>query len=52
MQKLHKVALVAAAGIGLPLLSQAQDSGIADELQSLHGVLDQLYKDMLPCAAS
>lgn len=46
MRKWDKAALIAAAGIVLPQLSQAQD--IANEMNSLHGVLEQLYDEMMP----
>ncbi len=46
MRKWVKAALIAAAGIVLPQLSQAQD--IANEMNSLHGVLEQLYDEMMP----
>ncbi len=46
MRKVVKAALIAAAGIVLPQLSQAQD--IANEMNSLHGVLEQLYDEMMP----
>jgi len=42
-------ALVAAVGMLLPGASQAQTiSGWADDIQSLHSVLDQLHTEMLP----
>jgi len=46
MRKGVKAALIAAAGIVLPQLLQAQD--IANEMNSLHGVLEQLYDEMMP----
>lgn len=46
MAKWIKAALVAATGIVLPGLAQAQ--GIANEIGSLHMVLDQLYDEMIP----
>lgn len=48
MKKLIKIAFVATAGMVLPALAKAQDSGLADDIKGLHGVLDQLYTDMLP----
>ncbi|HMR85383.1 MAG TPA: conjugative transposon protein TraJ [Niabella sp.] len=41
--------LVAAVGMLLPITTQAQTiSGWANEVQSLHSVLEQLYEEMLP----
>lgn len=41
--------LVAVVGMLLPITTQAQTiSGWADEIQSLHSVLDQLHAEMLP----
>lgn len=41
-----RAAFIAAVGMVLPLLSQAQ--GLADEMNGLQGVLDQLYNEMMP----
>lgn len=42
-------AAIAVVGMLLPLMSQAQTvGGWADDLQSFHAVLDQLYAEMLP----
>lgn len=41
-----RAALIAVVGIVLPQLSQAQ--GVADEMNSLQGVLEQLYDEMMP----
>lgn len=41
-----RAALIAVVGIVLPQLSPAQ--GVADEMNSLHGVLEQLYDEMMP----
>lgn len=46
MAKWIRAALIAAVGIVLPQLSHAQ--GVADNINSLQGVLDQLYDEMLP----
>ena len=46
MAKRVRAACIAAAGMLLPQFLQAQ--GIADEISSLHGVLDQLYDEMMP----
>src|SRR4051812_19355223 len=46
MTKYIKSALWAVMGLLLPALSDAQ--GFTDEVKGLHGVLDQLYNDMLP----
>ena len=46
MAKCRKVALMAAVGLVLPFMSHAQ--GIADEMKGLHGVLEQLYDEMMP----
>lgn len=50
MRKVWKAAALAAVvGMLLPITTQAQTiSGWADELQSLHSVLEQLYDEMLP----
>lgn len=36
----------------LPVLSMAQTSGLASDINSLHGVLDQLYNEMIPLCSS
>ena len=41
-----RAALIAAVGMVLPQLSQGQ--GIADNMNSLHGVLEELYDEMIP----
>ncbi len=41
-----RAAMIAAVGMVLPLLSQAQ--GLADEMNGLQGILDQLYDEMMP----
>lgn len=41
-----RAALIAVVGIVLPQLSQAQ--GVADQMNSLHSVLEQLYDEMMP----
>lgn len=46
MAKCRKVAWMAAVGLVLPFMSHAQ--GIADEMKGLHGVLEQLYDEMMP----
>ncbi|HNP24917.1 MAG TPA: conjugative transposon protein TraJ [Panacibacter sp.] len=46
MAKCRKVAWMAAVGLILPFISHAQ--GIADEMKGLHGVLEQLYDEMMP----
>src|SRR3954468_10220723 len=46
MAKRIRVALIAAVVMMLPQISQAQ--GLADEMNSLHSVLDQLYDEMMP----
>ncbi len=46
MAKCRKVAWMAAVGLVLPFMSRAQ--GIADEMNGLHGVLEQLYDEMMP----
>ena len=42
----RRAAIIAAVGMVLPQLSIAQ--GMANEMNSLHGVLDQLYNEMMP----
>ncbi len=46
MMKRSKAALFAAAGIVLPIAVHAQ--GLANDMNSLHSVLDQLYDEMMP----
>lgn len=46
MAKWRRAALIAVVGMVLPQLTIAQ--GIADEMNSLQGVLDQLYYEMMP----
>lgn len=46
MGKCRKAAWLAAVGLILPFMSHAQ--GMADEMKGLHGVLDQLYDEMMP----
>lgn len=41
-----KAAFLAAVGLLLPQFLQAQ--GLADNMKGLHGVLDQLYEEMMP----
>ncbi len=41
-----RAAIIAAVGIVLPQLSHAQY--LANEMKGLHGVLDQLYNEMMP----
>lgn len=50
MNRYVKTALWAVTGMVLPSFSQAQGNsgGLANELYSLHSVLDQLYTDMIP----
>src|SRR5690606_20921202 len=46
MAKWRRAACIAAVGMVLPQLAIAQ--GIADEMNSLQSVLDQLYEEMIP----
>lgn len=46
MAKCRKIAWMALVGLILPFMSHAQ--GIADEMKGMHGVLDQLYDEMMP----
>lgn len=46
MAKWKRAAILAAVGMVLPLLSQAQS--LANEMNGLQGVLDQLYEEMMP----
>jgi conjugative transposon TraJ protein len=50
MIKRSKAALFAAAGMVVPITSRAQ--GLADDMNSLHGVLDQLYDEMMPLCSN
>lgn len=46
MRKWRWAAILAAVGMFLPFISQAQ--GVGDEMNGLHAVLDQLYNEMIP----
>ncbi len=46
MAKCIRAVIITAVGMVLPQLLQAQD--FADDMNSLHGVLDQLYDEMMP----
>lgn len=46
MAKCRKIAWMALVGLILPFMSHAQ--GIAGEMKGMHGVLDQLYDEMMP----
>ncbi len=46
MAKWERVAFIAIVIMSLPQFSQAQ--GLANEMNSLHGVLDKLYDEMIP----
>ncbi len=46
MAKCGKAAWLAVVGLVLPFISHAQ--GLADEMKGLHGVLEQLYDEMIP----
>jgi conjugative transposon TraJ protein len=46
MVRCKKITLSVMLGIFLPVLSKAQ--GLSDKVNSLHGVLDQLYNEMMP----
>lgn len=46
MATCRKAAWIAAVGMVLPFISHAQ--GIADEMKGMHGVLEQLYDEMMP----
>lgn len=46
MEKCVKVMLCMIVGLVFPLIADAQ--GIADEMSGLHGVLEQLYDEMIP----
>lgn len=50
MLNLNKMAVFAAMALLMPFLSQAQ--GIGDEIGSLHGVLEQLYDEMMPLCSN
>lgn len=45
MKKLIKIAQLAVAGMIQPITSHAQ---LADDMRGLHGVLEQLYSEMMP----
>jgi len=46
MAKCRKAVWMAVVGLVLPFISHAQ--GIADEMKGMHGVLEQLYDEMIP----
>src|SRR4051812_32754731 len=46
MESCKKITACVIVGMALPVLSNAQ--GLSDKANSLHGVLDQLYDDMMP----
>lgn len=47
-----KVAIMAIGGMVWPIWSRAQDDGsLAGDIKSLHGVLDQLYSEMMPMSS-
>jgi conjugative transposon TraJ protein len=50
MIKINKEAFFAVLGMVLPFTSQAQ--GLADDMNSLHGVLEQLYDEMMPLCSN
>lgn len=46
MATLKRAVCVTAVGVVMPIISQAQN--LANEMNSLHGVLDHLYDEMMP----
>ena len=48
MHKCVRVAFAATVIMVLPMISHAQDGGLAGDIKSLHSVLDQLYDEMIP----
>lgn len=50
MVKMSKATLFVAVGTLLPFTIQAQ--GVADDMNSLHSVLDQLYDEMMPLCSN
>lgn len=50
MVKMSKAALSVAVGMVLPFTIQAQ--GVADDMNSLHSVLEQLYDEMMPLCSN
>lgn len=50
MIKIHKATFFVVMGFLLPFTIQAQ--GLADEMNSLHNVLDQLYNEMMPLCSN
>ena len=48
MHKCVRVAFTATVIMVLPMISHAQDGGLAGDIKSLHSVLDQLYDEMIP----
>lgn len=49
MAKWRRAVCMAAAGLIWPCISQAQ--GLANEMNGLHAVLDQLYNEMMPLSS-
>ncbi|ALM50165.1 conjugal transfer protein TraJ [Flavobacterium psychrophilum] len=50
MKRFKKVAFLATLGLLFPYVASAQ--GMADEMQSLHGVLEELYDEMMPLCSN
>ncbi|MBC5862872.1 conjugative transposon protein TraJ [Flavobacterium turcicum] len=50
MIKIRKATFLVVMGILLPFTTQAQ--GLADDMNSLHSVLDQLYDEMMPLCSN
>jgi len=50
MKRFRTVAFAATLGLLFPIAASAQ--GMADEMQSLHGVLEQLYDEMMPLCSN
>src|SRR6187402_1512459 len=46
MKRGERVTMMVTAGIAAPIVSKAQT--MANQIQSLHSVLDALYEDMMP----
>ncbi|MFP5439097.1 MAG: conjugative transposon protein TraJ [Bacteroidia bacterium] len=50
MEQLKKAAFTVALGILFPIVAKAQ--GLAEDMQSFHGILEQLYDEMMPLCSN
>ena len=50
MERFKKAAFAVALGLLFPIVARAQ--GLADDMQSFHGILEQLYDEMMPLCSN